>query len=285
MLAADDSQEHAAHQEHAAELPDWVPEGIDITVQNPARMYDYMLGGCHNFAVDREYADKAEQILPGRWQVAYANRAFLGRAVRWLASMGIRQFLDIGSGIPTVGNVHEIAEQAADDVRVMYVDIDPVAVAHTRAILAGHPRVRVLQADLHRPLDIVRHPDVTDLLDFSKPIAVVLAAVLHFISEADDPYAIVGQLRDSVVSGSYIALSHATQPAEQAEELETIRQTFQRSPVSLHYRSLEQVARLLTGMDIVEPGIVPTADWHPADDESASGSWSVLLAAAVARKP
>src|SRR5215470_1215504 len=179
-----------------ATLPSWVPDGVDVTVPNAARMYDYLLGGYHNFAVDREYAEQVEQILPGARRGAYANRAFVCRVVRWLIGAGIRQFLDIGSGIPTVGNVHEIAEETAPGVRVMYVDIDPVAVTHTKAILAGHPRFGVLQADLRRPSYIVGHPDVNRVLNFSKPVAVLLTTVLYYISDADNPLKIVGQLRD-----------------------------------------------------------------------------------------
>jgi hypothetical protein len=196
-------------RERELETPSWVPEGVDVTVPNVARMYDYVLGGYHNFAVDREYAERLEQAFPGLRQGAYAARALLGRVVRRLVDAGIRQFLDIGSGIPTVGNVHEVTERVASGVRVMYVDIDPVAVAHTRAILAGHPRVRMLQADLRRPVDIVNHPDVRDLLNLSEPVAVILMSVLHFIPDADNPERIVGQLRDTVAAGSYIALSHA----------------------------------------------------------------------------
>jgi SAM-dependent methyltransferase len=218
-------------------------------------------------------------------QVVYANRAFLGRVVRWLVGAEIRQFLDIGSGIPTVGNVHEIAEKAASGVRVMYVDIDPVVVAHTRAILAGHPRVGVLQADLRRPADIVNHPDVTGLLDFSSPVAVVLSGVLHFIPDADDPYAIVAQLRDSIAAGSYIALSNWTKVAEHAETQEALRRVSERTPTPVTLRSREQVARLLAGLEIVEPGIVPVADWHPDPGESTGEFSQGLLLAAVGRKP
>jgi hypothetical protein len=273
-----------SNREGDAELPSWVPEGIDTTVPNAARMYDYLLGGYHNFAVDREYAERVEQVLPGARQGAFANRAFVGRVVRWLAGAGIRQFLDIGSGIPTLGNVHEIAEQATSQVRVMYVDIDPIAVAHTRAILAGHPRVGVLQADLRRPIDIIDHPDVTGLLDFSEPVAVLLTTVLYYISDADDPFGIVSQLRDAVVSGSYIALTHAIHMAELAEGQEGVRQLLQQSPTSLHLRTREQVARLLTGLDVLEPGIVPATDWKPDPSGRESEPWPSLLAA-VGRKP
>lgn len=146
--------------ERGVESPSRVSDGVDVTVPNAARIWDYLLGGFYNFAVDREHAERMEQVHPGAKQGVFACRAFLGRVVRWLADAGIRQFLDIGSGLPTVGNVHEVAEQVAPEARVMYVDIDPVAVGHTHAILAGNPRVGVLQADLRRPVDIVKHPDV-----------------------------------------------------------------------------------------------------------------------------
>jgi S-adenosyl methyltransferase len=271
-------------QERGVEMPGWVPKGVDVTVPNVARMYDYVLGGYHNFAVDREHAERLEQAFPGLRQGAYAARALLGRVVRWLVDAGIRQFLDIGSGIPTVGNVHEIAERVASEVRVMYVDIDPVAVVHTQAILAGHPHVKVLQADLRRPVDIVNHPDVVDLLDFSKPVAVILMSVLHFIPDADDPERIVGQLRDAVAAGSYIALSHAVHVTEQTEAFQAVRQLSQRTPTPWHLRSREQVARLLTGLDPVEPGIVTLAEWNPDPNEGPSEPWPGHLVA-VGRKP
>jgi S-adenosyl methyltransferase len=271
-------------QERGVGLPSWVPEGIDVTVPSVARAYDFMLGGYHNFAVDREYAERTEKILPGATQGGFANRAFLGRAVRWLVGAGIRQFLDIGSGIPTMGNVHEIAQEAAPEARVMYVDIDPVAVAHTRAILAGNPLAGVLRADLRRPMDIVDHPDVRDLLNFSEPIAVVLSAVLHAVVDADDPYRIVAQLRDAVVADSYIVISHVTWIAEMAEAFENIQQLAKRTSTPGQFRSPEEVARLFTGLDVVEPGIVPVTDWHPDPDASTHKNWPGLIGG-IGRKP
>jgi len=246
-------------------------------------MYDHLLGGYHNFAVDREYVERLELTFPGTRPAVYANRAFLGRAIRWLVSVGIRQFLDIGSGIPTLGNVHEIVEEVAPSGRVMYVDIDPVAVAHARSMLLKNQRVGVLQADLHRPAEILGHPDVVELLDFSEPTAVVLSSVLHFISDDDDPRGIITQFRDALVSGSYIVVSHGTQIAELAEAQESTRRLYQRTPTPANFRSREQVAQLLTGLDLVEPGIVPVADWRPDPDEGAK-PLPVLLAA-VARMP
>jgi S-adenosyl methyltransferase len=267
------------------ELPGWIPEGVDVTVPNVARIYDYLLGGYHNFAIDREYAERTEQIFPGARQATYANRAFLGRVVRWLVDAGIQQFLDIGSGIPTLGNVHEIAEQMVPGrARVMYVDIDPVAVAHTRAILAGNRRVRVLQADLRRPIDIVEHPEVTDLLNFSEPVAVVLSAVLNYNPDTDDPFAIVAQLRDAIVAGSYIALSHVTPVAERADAFEAAKQATRPTPTPIHYRTREQVARFFTGLDLVEPGIVAIDKWHPDQNDVIHEPWPGNVAA-VGRKP
>ena len=270
--------------EREVELSDWVPEGVDITVPNVARMYDYMLGGCHNFRVDREAVKRVDQVFPNARRGAYVNRAFLRRVVGWLVGAGgIRQFLDIGSGIPTAGNLHEIAEWAAPGVRVMYVDIDPVAVAHTRAMLAGHPRVGVVQADLRHPAEITNHPEVVGLLDFSEPVAVVLVSVLHFIPDDDDPYRIVAQLRDAVAAGSYIALAHGTKVPELAEALEASKQIYQRTPTPAYPRSRKEIARLLIGLDLVEPGIVPITDWHPDPNETGEPWLSVLTA--VARKP
>ena len=170
-----------------ADQPDWVPEGLDVTVPNAARVYDCALGGYHNFAVDREFKDLAEKAWPGITQLAHANRAYLGRVVQWLVDSGIRQFLDIGSGIPTLGNVHEVAQEIAPESRVVYVDIDPVAVSHSRAILTGNPYADAIQGDLRRPEEILYHPRVLELLDFSQPVAVLMIAVLHFISDDADP--------------------------------------------------------------------------------------------------
>lgn len=253
-----------------------------MTTPNVARVYDYMLGGWHNFAVDREFAKQVEKARPGASQAVRASRAFLGRAVRWLVGAGIGQFLDIGSGVPTLGNVHEAAEEVAPDARVMYVDIDPIIVAHSRAILAGNPRVKILHADLRRPMDIVDHPDVTDLLDFSEPVGVVLSMVLTLIPDADDPCAIVGQLRDAMVAGSYIVVAHPVQLADRAEAQEKIRKLTNRTTTPVWYRSREQIARMLTGLDIVEPGLVPLTDWHP---DSTDGVSVPSVLAAVGRKP
>jgi hypothetical protein len=267
------------------ERPSWIPNGVDVTVPNAARMYDYALGGFHNFAVDRETADRIEQIIPGAKLNAHTNRAFVRRAVRWLLEQGIRQFLDIGSGIPTMGNVHEIAHSATPDARVLYVDIDPVAVAHSKEILADSAHARVVQADLARPDDIMYHPDVLDFLDFSQPVAVLLNAVLHFVPDAADPKGILALIHETVVSGSYITVSHGTPTPEAdfTEQKDSLRSMYRRTPTELFLRTPEQLRELLAGWDILEPGIVSVADWRPEPGEPQKPAIGIL--AAVGRKP
>jgi S-adenosyl methyltransferase len=265
------------------ELPGWVPEGVDVTVPNAARVYDYALGGSHNFKVDRDFKDKAEQLMPGLGLMAYANRAYLGRAVRWLVEAGIRQFLDIGSGIPTLGNVHEAAQRATADARVMYVDIDPVAVAHSQELLAGNPRADAVQGDLRRPGEILSHPRVTELLDFSEPVAVLLIAVLHFVSDDDGPATIVGRIADALVPGSHLAMSHATFTENQRQRQEDVRKLYDRTPTSVYLRTADEMRQLLDGWQIVTPGIVPITDWHPDPEEDREPRQSAVLAAVASK--
>src|SRR5215468_4276674 len=169
--------------------PDWA-EGVDLSMPSVARAYDYALGGAHNFAVDREFLRAFEAVVPQTRAAARANRAFLHRAVRFMVGEGIRQFLDVGSGIPTVGNVHEVAQGLDPDAKVVYVDIEPVAVAHSRQILAGNGRATAIQEDLRHPKAILDHPDTRALLDFSQPMGLILAAILHAIPDEDDPHGI-----------------------------------------------------------------------------------------------
>ncbi|MER7283418.1 SAM-dependent methyltransferase [Dactylosporangium sp. NPDC000244] len=262
--------------------PEWAPEDIDISVPNAARMYDYSLGGFHNFAVDREMVERVVSMSPNARQIGLANRAFLGRAVRRLVASGVRQFLDVGSGIPTLASVHEVAQQADPEARVMYVDIDPVAVAHGRAILAGNPNADVMLGDVRRPDDIVRDPAVSGLLDFTEPIAVMLIAVLHFVPDSDDPAGIVRRFREAVKPGSYIALSHGSPPPQHEEDAAKVSTVYQRTSTPLHLRSSAEIGRLLDGLEIVEPGVVPVTAWHP-DDTGVEPRPEVL--AAVGRKP
>jgi SAM-dependent methyltransferase len=262
-------------------LPEWVPEGVEITVPNAARAYDYALGGYHNFAVDREFVEQLEKLMPGIIAGGHASRAFVGRSVRWLVAQGIRQFLDIGSGIPTLGNVHEVAQAAAPDARVVYVDIDPVAVAHSKAILADNPLADVIQADLRDPGDILDHEDVLRLLDLSQPVAVLLNAVLHFVPRSEDLGSKLDQIRDALVRGSYLTISHVTKVEAQSEALENVAQKYEDTPTPATYRDRDELRELVGDMEIVEPGIVDVTAWRP--DGPDDDEWPYLLAV-VARK-
>jgi S-adenosyl methyltransferase len=264
----------------------WVPEGVDVTRPDASRVYDYALGGVHNFAVDREFWQRAELVLPGARYLARANRAFLGRAVRELAAAGITQFLDIGSGIPTLGNVHEVAQDANPDARVVYVDIDPVAVQQSRALLTGNPLATVIEGDLRRPEGILYHPDVLELLDFDQPVAVLAVAVLHFIPDSDNPAAIVSRITDEVVSGSYLVVSHLgpDDTAEGRAGQAAAQKLYERTPTPLIIRSPAELAALIDDrFDIVEPGLVGATDWRPEPDESDDLPQPTALVA-VARK-
>jgi SAM-dependent methyltransferase len=265
---------------------DWVPDGVDVTVPDASRVYDYALGGVHNFEVDREFWDRAEAAFPGAGLVARANRAFLGRAVRWLSARGVRQFLDIGSGIPTLGNVHEVAQEANPDARVLYVDIDPVAVEQSRSLLAGNPYAQVVQGDLRDPEGILTHPEVAELLDFSRPVAVLTVAVLHFVPDSARPADIVERLGRAMVPGSYLVLSHAgpDQSPEGRAAQETARKLYERTPTPLVIRYPDEIAGIVgDGFEIVEPGVVAATDWHPDPDEAGDPPQPTALVA-VARK-
>ncbi len=242
--------------------PTWAPPEVDLDRPSPARIYDYLLGGSHNFAVDRELADQVLAVAPQIRPTAHANRAFLRRAVEYLAGIGIRQFLDIGSGVPTVGNVHEITQRAAPDARVVYVDIEPVAIAHSRAIVAGNEGVAVLQADARDPDAILADPIVTGMLDLRRPVAVLLVGLLHFIPDEAGPGRIVGRFRDGLPAGSYLTISQVAKPAELTPEQQQVAERYQRAnPVAL--RTYDEIAAFFAGWDLVEPGLVDPADWRP----------------------
>ncbi|MEV1287887.1 SAM-dependent methyltransferase [Micromonospora sp. NPDC049679] len=263
--------------------PDWAPESIDIERPSVARMYDYYLGGSHNFAVDRAAAQAMIAAVPEAPLMAQANRAFLRRAVQFLIDSGVRQFLDIGSGIPTVGNVHEIAQQAAPDARVVYIDVDPVAVAHSRQILAGNERATVLQEDLRNPARILDRPDVRKLLDFDKPIAVMIVAVLHFVPDSDDPSGIIATLRDALAPGSYLVLSQASDDGRRADERQEAEHVYQRTDNPLNVRSRAELTRLFDGFELIEPGLVWVPQWRPDSPESAEDAERAVFIGGVGR--
>src|SRR5882757_831692 len=227
------------------ERPAWAPRSIDISAPSVSRIYDYYLGGSHNFEVDRDAARRAMEFMPGLPKIMQANRAFMRRAVRFATGEGITQFLDIGSGIPTFGNVHEIAQESRPGARVVYVDNDPVAVAHSQAVLEGNDDADVIAADLLKPREILASSQVQRLIDLNRPVALLLVAILHFVEDADDPYGAVAELRDALAPGSLLVVTHASYegiplPQEQAEGTVDVYKNI-RNPLIM--RSREDVAR------------------------------------------
>jgi SAM-dependent methyltransferase len=253
---------------------------IDVERPSQARIYDYLLGGSLNFAADRAAAQELIAMVPDVPLVAQANRAFLRRAVRFLAEAGVRQFLDLGSGVPTRGNVHEIAQRVAPESRVVYVDIDPVAVAHGRQILAGDERTTTIREDARRPERILGHPEVRALLDLTRPVAVLVVSVLHFIDDPDDPAGIVTRFRDAVGPGSYLVLSHLTS-AGRTDGTPNGR----RPGLFARHRSRAEVEPFFAGFELVEPGFVEVEQWRP-DSTTSVGDIDALscLHAGVGRK-
>ncbi|MER5428341.1 SAM-dependent methyltransferase [Streptomyces sp. NPDC002588] len=247
------------------ERPAWAPRSIDISVPSVSRIYDYYLGGSHNFEVDREAARRAMEFVPGLPKIMQANRAFMRRAVRFAAGEGVTQFLDVGSGIPTFGNVHEVAQAATPDARVVYVDHDPVAVAHSQAVLAGNEHADVVAADLRKPQEILDSPQVRALIDLDRPVALLLVAILHFVEDTDDPYAAVAELTRALAPGSLLVLTHTSYegvplPPERVAGAVDVYKDI-RNPLIM--RSRDEIARFFEGYDMVEPGLVPMPRWRP----------------------
>src|SRR3954452_5092703 len=240
---------------------------IDTGRPSVARMYDYYLGGRDNYVVDREAADQMMLAVPESKEMVLANRAFLVRAVHYLAAeLGIRQFLDIGSGLPTRQNVHEVAQAVSPDSRVVYVDHDPPAVVHGRALLAAGDNTAFVHGDLLRPDEILADPQVGELIDFDEPVAVLIVAILHFVSDEDDPGAIVGRLHEAMAPGSHLAVSHVLDdPRSHA-----IGQILTASGAPPWFpRPQEEVVRFFAGFDLVEPGVAVLPRWRPPTAVSA----------------
>ncbi len=264
------------------ERPSWAPEGIDLDRPNAARMYDYALGGSHNFAVDREMVEKVEAMMPGSSLIAHANRAFLRRAVRFCLDAGVRQFLDLGSGIPTVGSVHEVARPVAPETRVVYVDVDEVAVAHSQAILRDYPNATAIRGDARAPADILDHAEVRRMIDFSAPVAVLLIAILHFVPDEDDPAGLVRAFGEPLAPGSLLVLSHGT-PDERPDDADTVGQLYRGTSTPLYLRSRSSVAALFGDFVLVEPGVTWVSAWRPEPGETETERRELL--AGVGRKP
>jgi hypothetical protein len=254
--------------------PSWVPEDVDLEKASPARMYDALLGGSHNFEVDRRFAAEAVALVPDIATVALHNRAFLRRAVRFLLDAGIRQFVDIGAGIPTAANTHELAPQA----KVAYVDIDPVAVAHAEAILGDQPHAIALRGDLREPEALLAEPRLREFIDFEQPVGVLLIAVLHLLTDGDRPHAAVAALRKHVVAGSFLAVSHLSS-AHRPEAAATLAEhSAQRSRIPITFRPRAEIEAFFDGFTLVDPGLVEIPAWHPDPDDPPTADRSLGLA-------
>ncbi len=261
------------------------PPPFDTSVAHQARVYDYLLGGKDNYAADRAVAEATLKVNPDLAPSAHANRAFLGRVVRYLAGKaGIRQFLDIGTGIPTAGNTHQVAQEIAPESRVVYVDYDPIVLAHARALLTSSEAgaTEYIDSDLRDTKAIL--DQATELLDFTKPVAVTLISILHAIPDGDDPHAIVDRLLGAVPSGSYLAISHMGSDLMAARTLREMDEVWKRGSQQQYTpRSRDQVARFFDGTDLVEPGLVRVEEWHP--EAGAGAARRSIMWCAVGRKP
>ena len=267
---------------------------IDATVAHMARIYDYLLGGTNNFEVDREVAERVTAALPGGIEGARvnirANRDFLAWAVRWLADeRGIRQFLDIGTGIPNADNVHAVAQQTTPDARVVYVDHDPVVLALAHELCQSTPEgaAAYVDGDLRQPEQILTA--ASDTLDFAQPVALMLLGVLHYVTADEDPYGIVARLLDAVPSGSYLVVSHLASdlfPEEMAELAERHNDGDNETAEEAVLRSRDEVARFVDGLEVIDPGVVPLNEWHPEGANTLDlGDTVIPIYGAIARKP
>ncbi|HUR01634.1 MAG TPA: SAM-dependent methyltransferase [Nonomuraea sp.] len=255
---------------------------IDTTRPSPARMYDYMLGGKENFEVDREAAQVVLEVAPEAKDIAVVNRGFLVEATRYATRRGITQCLDIGSGLPTQQNVHQVAQAEVPDARTVYVDNDPSVFLHAQALIADDPRTGYIEADVVTPAEIITNPVTQELIDFSKPVAVFLVAVLHFVPDGNDPYGIVHDLMEQMAPGSMLILSHVTTDRISPVVLERIQR--QRLAVPLNLRPGEEIERFFDGLDLVDPGCVFLEQWAPDEVLPIDPSQPLKLRCGVAVK-
>jgi SAM-dependent methyltransferase len=246
----------------------WVPTSVDLEKPSAARMYDYLLGGNHNFAVDRDFLAKLLAIQPEAKRFAIMNRAFMRRAVLFMAEQGIRQFLDLGSGIPTVGNVHEIAHQADPGARVVYVDNEHVAVEHSQLLLKGNENAVMVHADITRPGLVLNDPATKRMLDFSLPIGLLAITIGHYVLDEHDPAAVFGAYRDALAPGSHLALTHLTDDFKLVRGDE-LAELMKKSQNKIQARTRSEVLALFGDFDLVEPGLTTTSQWRPETEPAA----------------
>lgn len=268
-----------------------VPPGVDPTIPSPARLYDYYLGGVNNFQVDRDAAERMRAVMPELSDAAWANRAFHQRAAEWLAEQGIRQFLDIGSGLPTTGNTHEVVQKTAEGARVVYVDYDPMVAAHARSLLADDGSTLFVLGDLRDPDSLLGHPELRRHLDFGQPTGLLMTSVMHFVADDGDPWGLVARYVDALAPGSYLVLSHATMDQLPPRMVEAGLELYAKAAERLYPRTRAEVERFFAGLDLVPPygdawNVVDyVGAWGAVDPGSADSDGSRVHYGGVARRP
>ena len=262
--------------------PTWAPDSVDLETPSAARMYDYYLGGKTHFAADRAAAEAVLAVLPEGRDMAIANRAFLGRAVRFLARQGITQFLDIGTGIPSPGNTSDVLRQVSPGARVVFIDNDPIVTTHTRALLGDRVSASVVHGDLRQASSLLADPGIEAAVELGRPIAVLLVAVLHFIKDQEEPARIVETLKQAMPSGSYFVISHGTHDFNPDRATAAVR-GYDEATAPFVLRSREVVERFFDGLDMVDPGVVQLPFWRPEGDIEGDPS-KIWLYAGVGRK-
>ena len=263
------------------------PAGIDVSVAHPARRYNYWLGGKDNFAADRASGDELQRLFPKVRLGALANRAQLRRATQFVAESGVRQFLDIGTGLPTADNTHQVAQRVTPDARVVYVDNDPLVMVHARALLTSTPagRTAYIQADLNDPQSILDDPQLRGTLDMSQPVGLMLIAVLHFIHGQGAAKPIVRTLLDALPPGSFLVATHATSDFGTPEQQALYQRLIEEGKSDVWTRPRDEFAELFEGLELVEPGVVPASEWRPDDGETIPERSDINIWTAVGRKP
>jgi hypothetical protein len=270
--------------------PEQVPAGVDTTRPSTARLYDYYLGGTNNFEIDRQAGEHLRAQLPELADAAWANRGFHGRAAAWMATeQGIRQFLDIGSGLPTQNNTHEVVHPLVPTARVVYVDVDPMVGMLSRDLLAGDERAAVVVADVRDRQDVLDHPDVRRLIDFSQPVGVLMTAVMHFVADAQDPWGTVAAYMAQTAPGSYLALSHATYEKLPPQAVQAMNEVYERATSKIYLRSAADITRFFDGLALVppyegaQPGLCYVGAWGAEDAVAADSDGSRVLCCGVGR--
>jgi S-adenosyl methyltransferase len=254
-------------------------------------MYDYFLGGTNNFEADRQLGDRLRALVPEIGDSAWANRSFHQRAARWIAERGIRQFIDIGAGLPTQGNTHDLVRQVTPGARVVYVDNDPMVLAHGTALLGEPENTKIIMADLRDPEAVLNHPDLRELIDFDEPIGLLMTGVMYFVADASDPWGVVARYLAAIAPGSYLALSHLTADSKPVRAVEESVDVYARGTESINFRSKAEVERFFEGLELVEPyqGAGPVVThvglWGAEDPVLADTDDSRWLYCGVARRP